>query len=177
MLRKHIYSGKIIELIVDQIEIQGEECLREVVRHPGGVVILAEFPDGRIPFVRQLRYPMQRQLLELPAGKLDGGEKPAAAAARELEEETGLRPGQLEHLFSFYSTPGFCDEILHLYYCNQMQVVEPNPEFDEDISIEMYRLEEALELCQSGQIVDAKTLVAIFWLYWKKSRSLENGRS
>ncbi len=177
MLRKNIYSGKIVELVVDQIEVQGRECLREVVRHPGGVVILAELPDGRIPFVRQLRYPMQRHLLELPAGKLDGGEEPVVAAGRELEEETGLRPTQLEHLFSFYSTPGFCDEILHLYYCNQMQVVEPNPEFDEEISIEMHRLEDAIELSQSGQIVDAKTLVAIFWLYWKRNRSQENGTS
>ena len=177
MLRKHIYSGQIVDLVVDQIEIKGKERLREVVRHPGGVVILAELPDGRIPFVRQLRYPMQRHLLELPAGKLDSGEKPEAAAGRELEEETGLRPQQLEHLFSFYSTPGFCDEILHLYYCNQMQVVEPNPEFDEDISIEMHRLEEAIELSQSGQIVDAKTLVAIFWLYWNRRRCLDNGTS
>ncbi len=177
MLRQNIYSGKILELVVDKIEIQGQECLREVVRHPGGVVILAELPDGRIPFVRQLRYPMQRRLLELPAGKLDGGEEPVAAAGRELEEETGLRPRELEHVTSFYSTPGFCDELLHLYYCSQVQVMEPNPEFDEDISVEMHRLEEAIELSQSGQIVDAKTLVAIFWLYWKRSRSLENGTS
>ena len=161
MLRKHIYSGKIIELIVDQIEIQGEECLREVVRHPGGVVILAEFPDGSIPFVRQLRYPMQRQLLELPAGKLDGGEEPEAAAGRELEEETGLRPRQLEHVFSFYSTPGFCDEELIFFRVSELGPPDPHsrrkPDADEDIHAQVFTIDEAKMMVTRGDIIDLKT--------------------
>ena len=172
--QKKIYAGKIVDLVVDQIEIKGAECIREVVRHPGGVVVLAELADGRIPFVRQLRYPMQKELLELPAGKLDPGEDPAAAAGRELEEETGFRAADLEHLLSFYSTPGFCDEILHLYYSSRLTEVGANPEFDEEVSVELYSLDEAIDLSRTGQILDAKTLVALFWLYWKRSWSLEN---
>ncbi len=164
--RKHLYSGKIVELIVDTVNIKGEDHVREVVRHPGGVVILAELPDGRIPFVRQLRYPMNQVLLELPAGKLNRGEEPAVSAARELEEETGFRAISLEQVFSFYPTPGFCDELLHFFYTDELQQGSPNLEPDEDITVEFYRLEEALEMTKGGQINDGKTLLGLLWLDW-----------
>jgi len=164
--RKHLYSGKIVELIVDTVKIKGEDHVREVVRHPGGVVILAELPDGRIPFVRQLRYPMNQVLLELPAGKLNRGEEPAVSAARELEEETGFRAISLEQVFSFYPTPGFCDELLHFFYTDELQQGSPNLEPDEDITVEFYRLEEALEMTKGGQINDGKTLLGLLWLDW-----------
>ena len=153
--RKHLYSGKIVELIVDTVNIKGEDRVREVVRHPGGVVILAELPDGRISFVRQLRYPMNQVLLELPAGKLNRGEEPAVSAARELEEETGFRAISLKPVFSYYPTPGFCDEL---------QQGSPNLEPDEDITVEFYRLEEALEMTTDGRINDGKTLLGLLWL-------------
>ncbi|MDA2938284.1 NUDIX hydrolase [Acidobacteria bacterium AH-259-A15] len=171
--RKHLYSGKIVDLIVDTIEVKGKQYIREVVRHPGGVVILAQLEDGRIPFVRQLRYPMDKVLLELPAGKLDPGEEPEVSARRELEEETGLRAEFLKHIFSFYPTPGFCDEFLHLYYTNRVQETSTNLEQDEDIVVEFYRLEEAIDMSLRGEIIDAKTLLALFWLYWKKLRGAE----
>ena len=122
-----IYEGKIVRLEVDQLEFGGRATIREVVRHPGGVVLLGIRDDGLIPFVRQLRYPMQEKVLELPAGKLDPGEDPREAAAREMEEETGYRPVDLEHVFSFYSTPGFCDELLHLFYSSQLIETARNP--------------------------------------------------
>ena len=164
--RKHLYSGKIVELIVDTVNIQGEDHVREVVRHPGGVVILAELPDGRIPFVRQLRYPMNQVLLELPAGKLNRGEEPAVSAARELEEETGFRAISLKQVFSFFPPPGFCDELLHFFYTNELQQGSPNLEPDEDITVEFYRLEEALEMIKGGQMNDGKTLLGLLWLDW-----------
>ncbi len=162
--RKHLYSGKIVELIVDTVNIKGEDHVREVVRHPGGVVILAELPDGRIPFVRQLRYPMNQVLLELPAGKLNRGEEPAVSAARELEEETGFRAISLKPVFSYYPTPGFCDELLHFFYTDELQQGSPNLEPDEDITVEFYRLEEALEMTTDGRINDGKTLLGLLWL-------------
>lgn len=168
--RKHVYRGKIVDLIVDTIEVKGRQYLREVVRHPGGVVVLAELTDGRIPFVRQRRYPLDQVLLELPAGKIDEGEDPALGAARELEEETGYRPEFLQHVLSFYPTPGFCDEFLHLYYTNRVQETRTDFEHDEEIEVELYRPEEAMELGLRGEIVDAKTLLALFWLFWKKKQ-------
>ena len=167
--RKHIYSGKIVDLIVDTIEVRGKPTIREVVRHPGGVVIMAEIEDDRIAFVRQHRYPLDQRLLELPAGKLEPEEQPEISAARELEEEIGFRPDFLEHVFSFYPTPGFCDEILHLYYTNRLQETSANPEEDEDIEVEFYSLEEAIEMAGRGEIADGKTLLALFWLQWKRN--------
>ena len=167
--RKHVYSGKIVDLIVDTIEVQGKPAIREVVRHPGGVVIMAEMQDGRIAFVRQFRYPLDQKLLELPAGKLEPAEKPEVSAARELEEEIGFRPDSLEHVFSFFPTPGFCNELLHFYYTNHLQETSVNPEDGEDIVVEFYRLEEAIEMAERGEIMDGKTLLALFWLQWKRT--------
>ena len=161
---QRLYSGRIIALEVDRLEIEGRETIREVVRHPGGAVLLGIRDDGRIPFVRQLRYPMQESLLELPAGKLDGKEDPAIGAAREMEEETGLRPIEVRHMASFYSSPGFCDELLHLYFSPKLIQTTPQTEFDEDLEVVFLTLEEALEMTFSGQIRDAKTLVGILWL-------------
>ncbi len=169
--RQRVYEGKIVRLEVDQLEILGRPAIREVVRHPGGVVLLGVRDDGRIPFVRQLRYPMQEMILELPAGKLDPGEDPATAAAREMEEETGYRALDIEHVLSFYPTPGFCDENLHLFVSSRLVESTQNPEFDEQLEVEFYTLEEALKLALSGQIRDAKTLVAIFWKALEESRS------
>ena len=168
MKRKHIYAGKIVDLIVDTVESNGKEYLREVVRHPGGVVVLVELNDGRIVFVRQSRYPMNQELLELPAGKLDPGEDPEATAARELEEETGLRPEYLTRIYSYYLSPGFCDELLHFYYTHRVEETVSNPDEDEEITVEFHSLEEALEMSARGEIIDAKTLVALLWLHRKR---------
>ncbi len=158
-----IYDGKIVRLEVDQLEFGGRATIREVVRHPGGVVLLGIRDDGLIPFVRQLRYPMQEKVLELPAGKLDPGEDPGEAAAREMEEETGYRPVNLELVFSFCATPGFCDELLHFFYSPQLIETARNPEFDEYLEVEFYTPDEALQLALSGKIRDAKTLTAVLW--------------
>lgn len=167
--RQKLYSGRIVDLVVDRIEICGMETIREVIRHPGGVVVLAEVAPDRIPFVRQHRYPIHADLLELPAGKVDRGEDPAKSAARELEEETGFRPNSLQHVYNFYSSPGFCDEVLQLYYSNDLIETEQKLESDEIVSLEFYSLEEALQLAASGGIVDGKTILALLWLSRKRS--------
>ncbi|RPJ56052.1 MAG: NUDIX hydrolase [Acidobacteria bacterium] len=166
--RKLVYSGRIVDLIVDTIEVNGREAIREVVKHPGGVVILVETEDGRIPFVRQTRYPLGKLLLELPAGKLDPGEEPSHSAARELEEETGIRPEHLNHVYSFYPSPGFCTELLHLYHTDSFKRTASKFDHDEDIVVEYYSLEDALEMCRQGAIVDGKTILALHWLYFQR---------
>lgn len=167
---KKIYSGKIIDLIVDYFEKEGgEETVREVVRHPGGVAIVAEL-DGKILFVRQRRYPMDAHLLELPAGKLDIKEDPALAAARELEEETGYRAGRLRKIGAFYTSPGFCDELLHIYVAEGLEKAAQQLEWDEDIQIELYRIDEALKMVAEGKICDAKTAVGLLWLAVEKMK-------
>ncbi len=168
--RKLVYSGRIVDLIVDKIELGGREAVREVVKHPGGVVILVETEDGRIPFVKQTRYPLGKPLLELPAGKLDPGEEPSQCAARELEEETGIRPEHLNHVYSFYTSPGFCTELLHLYHTDRFQRTASKLDHDEDIVVEYYPLEQALAMCRKGEIVDGKTILALLWLDSQKHK-------
>lgn len=169
--RKELYRGRIIDLVVDDIQINGIDTLREVVRHPGGVVVLAEVEPDRIPFVRQHRYPIDKDLLELPAGKIDRGEDPAVSAARELEEETGYRPNHLRHALSFYSSPGFCDELLHLYYSDDLTETTTNREHDEEILLEFYSVDEALQLIADGKILDGKTITAVYWLHQRRSKA------
>ena len=166
--RKLVYSGRIVDLIVDKIEVNGREAIREVVKHPGGVVILVESEDGRIPFVKQIRYPLGKPLLELPAGKLDPGEEPSQCAARELEEETGIRPAHLNHVYSFYPSPGFCTELLHLYHTDRFERTASNFDQDEQIEVEYHSLEDALEMCRKGEILDGKTILALHWLQSKR---------
>lgn len=170
MERERIYSGRIVELIVDRLEVNGRETIREVVRHPGGVVVVVELENGKIPFVRQTRYPLGKSLLELPAGKLDPGEDPIKSASRELEEETGLCPERLDHVFSFFTSPGFCDERLHLYYTDRVRRTACKFDHDEDIVIEEYSLAEALDMCARGEIEDAKTLLGLYWLAAKHAK-------
>src|SRR6266705_1552470 len=107
--RQVLYSGRVFDLIVDQVEYpSGNKGVREIAHHPGGAVTVPILDDGRVLLVNQLRYPFGEHIYELPAGKLDPGEDPHIAAARELEEETGYIAGSLEYLASIYTSPGFC---------------------------------------------------------------------
>ena len=110
-------------------------------------------------------------LLELPAGKQDDEEEPATSAARELEEETAFRPLSLEHVSSYYTSPGFCDELLHFYYSDRLEATGGTPEEDEDLEVEYYTLEEALGMVSSGEIVDGKTIMALLWLQNRNNSS------
>lgn len=166
--RRVVYSGRIVGLHVDEIEVKGMETIREVVSHPGGVVVLAELKDGLIPFVRQYRYPIDRDLLELPAGKVDQGEDPKVSAGRELEEETGFRAGKLDLVCSFYSSPGFCDELINFYFTDDVCRTETNHEHDEEIVLEFHTLSDAIDLTLEGEILDGKTIAALFWLYYHR---------
>lgn len=157
-----VYSGRIVSLDVDEVEEPGDvRATREVVRHRGSVAALPVHDDGRVVLVRQYRYPVDEAVWELPAGRLDPGENPAEGAARELEEEVGLVAGRVEPLMTFYTTPGFCDERMHLFRATQLTSVPPRPEADERIETLTCTLEEARAMVDRGEIREGKTLVAV----------------
>ena len=159
---KRIFEGRILDLDVDWVRLpSGTETTREVVRHLGAVVVLPVCPDGRVGLVRQYRYPMAEVLMELPAGKLDPGETPAECAARELAEEIGWRAGQMHELGSFFTTPGFTDEVMHLFRATDLESVPPRPEADENIEAATFTLPEARDMLSRGDIREGKTLVAL----------------
>lgn len=163
--RDVLYTGKVFDLVVDRVALpSGREGVREIARHPGGAVILPLFDDGSVLLVEQLRHPVGKRLLELPAGKRAPGEEPASAARRELEEETGYRAGRLEKLLAFYTTPGFCDEELHLFRAVDLTAAPGGPRREEgERSMTLHRmpLEEARSLIERGTIADAKTIIGL----------------
>ncbi|MGD9253914.1 MAG: NUDIX hydrolase [Holophagae bacterium] len=159
-----VYEGRILDLEVDRVRLpNGNETVREVVRHRGAAVMLPLLDTGEIVFVRQYRYPMGELLLELPAGKLDPGESAETCARRELEEETGWRAGTMTSLGWFYTTPGFSDEILHAFFAGDLVAVEhAERDPDEIIEIVTMSVDDALEACRNGAIRDSKTVAALF---------------
>jgi 8-oxo-dGTP pyrophosphatase MutT (NUDIX family) len=132
---------------------------REIVRHPGAVAILAVDADGRVTFVRQLREPARRHLLELPAGTREPDEKPLATAKRELEEEAGLTGGEWSLAATFFSTPGFCDELVRVYIAEGVEATGRAPQDDEDIELVTVPVADLESLIP--QIEDAKTLAGL----------------
>jgi len=159
---KEVFSGHILKLRVDTVELpNGNPSTREVVEHPGGVAVLALDNDQAVLFVRQYRYPYRQEILELPAGKLNYGEDPAACGLRELEEETGYTAGSYQFLARVYPSPGYADEVLHLYLARALQYRAQKLDPDEFLTVERIPLERALSLCLDGTITDAKTLVAL----------------
>ena len=158
-----VYEGRILDFEVDRVRLpSGAEAEREVVRHKGAVVVLPLHENGRVELVRQYRYPPDEILLELPAGKLDPGEEPRECAMRELAEETGWCAGEIHELGSFFTTPGFSDEVLHAFVATGLEPapdVAPDP--DEAIEIVTMTIEELFEACREGRIRDGKTLAAL----------------
>ena len=147
----------------------GSQHVREVVRHPGAVVILPLLDDGRICFVRNYRVAVGQTLIELPAGTLEPGEDPAKTAVRELAEETGYRAALIEHLLTFCMSPGILDEQMHLYLAEQLSPGPMALEPGEDIQPLLCTWEEAMEMARRGEIRDAKTLVGL--LYYQRFRA------
>jgi len=158
------YRGKVVDLIVDSIRLpSGASAIREVVHHPGGVTAIPVLDDGRLLLIRQFRYPLQRYILEFPAGKLDSGQSPLDTMRRELVEETGYQADAMRHLLSFHTSPGFCDEIIHLFVASELTHAGQRLEEGEHILVESYTLEECLNMVQTGEIDDAKTILGLYW--------------
>ncbi len=159
-----VYDGKLVHVVVER----WGRNEREIVEHPGAVAIVAVDANDRIVLVRQLREPARKELLELPAGTVDEGEEPLATAQRELAEETGLRGGEWRHMSSFWTTPGFCRELMHVFFAEGVGEGERQPEEDE--SIELVRVPVAEIASRLGEIEDAKTLAGL--LLYLRSRGL-----
>lgn len=163
-----IFQGKVISLQVDTVRLpNGKTATREIVKHPGAVAVLAIL-DDRLLVVEQYRKPLEKSQVEIPAGKLDPNEEPIEAARRELEEETGYRCNDIRHVSSFYTSPGFANEILHLYIAEGLTKGEVNLDEDEFLECEAITLEEAKQLMSEGRISDAKTITAVYaWQVYK----------
>lgn len=161
-----IYKGKVFNTIVDEVEYDsGNKSVREVAEHPGGAVVLPLLDDGRIVFVYQYRYPLDQYIYELPAGKLDADEHPEVCASRELEEETGYTAGKLEKLTTIYTTPGFCNEKLHIFIARELTEGKQRLEEGElGLTLKYIPAKEALHMVRTNEIVDAKTIAGLFFL-------------
>jgi len=156
-----IFSGKILNLRIDEVELpNGKISTREIVEHSGAVAILPVFENGDILMVKQYRKPVEEVLLEIPAGKLEINENPLECAKRELEEETGYKARNWEYMGYIYTTPGFSNEKIHLYVAENLEKTVQST--DEDEFIEVIRLPESeiLEMISQGKIVDSKTICA-----------------
>ncbi len=160
---KSIFSGKIIKLYLDDVMLPNKKIVtREKVSHPGAVGIVPVNKKKEIVLVEQFRYPVENTLLEIPAGKLDKGENPVDCASRELHEEIGAVGGKLIHLVSFYTSPGFSDEILYLYLAIDFERKENNLDEDEFLHVYELDLDNTVSLIKEGKIIDAKTIIGIF---------------
>ena len=156
-----VFKGRVFSVTVDKVR-EGERTHdREVVRHAGSAVVIPVFDDGTVAFVRQYRHPTVRYLLEAPAGKLDSGETPHQAAARELEEELGFVAGGLEKLSEFFVSPGFCEEKMWVYLATDLTETKQRLEDDEIIEIVRIPMAQALSMITTGEIEDAKTIIGI----------------
>ena len=165
-----LYRGKVVDLQVDIIRMpSGREVVREVVKHPGGVVAIPVLDNGRLLLIRQFRYPLQKYILEFPAGKLDSGQSPLDTMLRELEEETGFRAASLHYEFSFHTSPGFCDEVIYLFLASGLTPVSQKLEEGEHITVESYTLPECLDMIGNGEIADAKTILGLLWYHQRHS--------
>lgn len=160
--RESIYEGKILDLSLTRFKspTRGEVDI-EIVHHNGGAAALPVFEDGTIALVRQWRYAVGKHLIEIPAGRIETGHTPEATAARELEEELGYRSNRLEKLAAFFVAPGYCEEMIHVYLATELVETSQNFDDDEDIEIVRLTLDEAMGKIESGEIEDAKTIIAL----------------
>ena len=158
---KRVYDGRVLNLRVDQIESGGKTFEAEIVEHRQAVVIVALPQPGSVILVGQYRYPLGRILWEVPAGSMDDGESVEEAAARELREETGYSARHLRRLWSAYSAPGFCNELLHFVVAEDLTLGVPDPDVDEDIEVRVYGIEQAWAMVERDELRDAKTQIAL----------------
>jgi ADP-ribose pyrophosphatase len=166
---KRAYTGKVISLDVDTVAFpDGSTGELEIIRHPGASAVVPFLgdplgEDPQVLLIRQYRYAADGYLYEIPAGRLNPGEAPPDCAARELKEETGCTAQRIEHLLSFYTTPGFTDEKIHLFMATGLIAGETKHEADEFLDLQPMLLSRALEMVQAGEIVDAKTALGLMY--------------
>lgn len=154
------WRGRILDVRSLKVELpNGHVSGRDIIRHPGAAAVVALTSEGKIALVRQYRTALDRVTVEIPAGKLDPGEDPLECAKRELHEETGFVPGKIRYLTTIATTPGFCDEVIHIYFATQLRFDGANPDDDEFVNVDLVPLSELIDAVLDGKIEDAKTVV------------------
>jgi len=157
-----IFEGRILHVRKDTVRLpNGGTATREVIDHPGGVCVLAIDDENRALIVSQFRYPYKEVVREVPAGKLEYGEDPRAAAIRELKEETGADAGEFRFLGELYPSPGYCGEIIRMYLARELTFGAPHLDEDEFLNVERVPFETLVGQVLSGGIKDAKTIAAV----------------
>jgi len=167
-----IYDGRAVRLRVDTVQTaSGRQTTREIVEHADCVAIVAVDADGNVLLVKQFRKPVEKELLEIPAGGIDAGEDAEAAVIREMREETGFMPQRVERLGGFYSTPGYCTEYLYLYLATDLTPSQLYAEDTEDIKVVRVPIKQIPELITSGRICDAKSIAGLLaFLEYRKAQ-------
>ena len=165
ILSEQKFSGRLIDLYLDQVELpNGETTTREWIDHPGAVCLIPILPDGKICLIRQFRYGPGEEFIEIPAGKLDAGEAPLDCAYRELEEETGYRTNKLTFLTNIHPAIGFSNEKMWMYLAEELELSKKKLDEDEFLELLPTPLNKALEWVFSGKITDVKTIIGIMWM-------------
>lgn len=164
MKSERIYEGKIVNLRIDTVELPDKKySKREIVEHPGAVGIIPITEDGSIILVEQYRKPVEKKLIEIPAGKIEINEEPKETAIRELIEETGYKAGKMEYILEFYTSPGFTNEKIYLFLATELEYVEENPGEDEYIQVKKTPIEKLVDMIDKGEIIDSKTIISIYF--------------
>lgn len=157
-----VYEGKIVNLRIDTVELPDKKySKREIVEHPGAVGLIPITEDNCVVLVKQFRKPVEKFLLEIPAGKLELNEEPRETAIRELKEETGFEAGKIEYLLEFYTSPGFSNEKIHLFLATDLTEGEATPDSGEFVEKVKISIEDLLKMVDRGEIVDSKTIIGI----------------
>jgi len=166
---KRVYEGRVVNLRVDTVATRRGEFDVEIVEHGGAVVVIAQPSPDEVVMVRQYRYPLEAQTWELCAGGIDPGETPEEAAIRELREETGYRARSMKRLWSAYSAPGFCSELLHFCYTDEFEPGETEPDAEEEIDTATFPLARLREMIERDELRDAKTQIGVLWALQRRS--------
>lgn len=168
---REIFRGRVLRLVLRDVKLpNGRRTTIHVVEHPGAVAILPVFDNGDVLLIRQFRPSIGTELFEIPAGTLEPGERPLATARREIVEETGFRARSWRKLAAFYTAPGFCTELMHLYVARGLRPAQAQGDPDEMIRTARMSLPRALELARRGCVRDAKSLVGLLWYAHEQRR-------
>jgi len=170
-MTRHIFSGRVVNLRLETVTLpNGATVEMELIRHPGAAAIIPMKDDGTVMLIRQYRHAVGGFILEIPAGKLDPGEEPRDCAARELEEEIGLRAALLEPVITFFTTPGFTDEVIHIFKATGLTPGIQKLDRDEVLDVIELPLERAIAQIADGTIRDGKTIVGLQTVYLRERR-------
>ena len=162
--QEYPYKGRVLDLRIDTVLFpSGSKKVREVVEHRPAVALIAVDEDGKIILVSQYRHAVDEEILEIPAGIIEAGEKPEYTAVREMQEETGLKPAKVEHIADFWTSPGYSTELIYLYYVSDFTNSKLPEDDDEYIKVKRCTVDEVAGLIKTGKVRDGKTIMAYYW--------------